>query len=214
MKSFWTPEKEQFIRDNYESMTALQMAAHFETSRSVIKNRIMKMELKKSHNPGKYTPGTEPANKGKIMDPALKESIKHTFFKAGHKPHNTMYDGHERISKDGYIEVRVSEGNYQHKQRVIWEQHFGTIPEGYIIAFKDGVKTNIDPSNLKIITRAQHAQNTQQSDGYIASKLAACKGTGRGKYNKELAKELLKHPELIELKRNQLKLNRTLKQKK
>lgn len=40
--------------------------------------------------------------------------------------------------------------------RVIYEEHFGPIPQGWIIHHKDGDITNNDPSNLQAMTRSEH----------------------------------------------------------
>ena len=41
------------------------------------------------------------------------------------------------------------------KSRVIYEKHFGKIPEGYTIIYLDGNKLNLELDNLKAISRAE-----------------------------------------------------------
>src|SRR5690606_29239777 len=105
-------------------------------------------------------PGQEPPNKGKkqheFMSAEGIERSKAGRFKKGNLPHNTKYDGAERISKEGYIEIRVSLGKYRLKHLVIWEAANGPLPDGYCLWFKDQDKKNITLDNLELITRAEN----------------------------------------------------------
>jgi len=73
-------------------------------------------------------------------------------FKKGHTI-NTKPIGSERICK-GYIEVKVKEPNiWQLKHRVIYEKHFGKVPENYVVIFADGNNRNFDIDNLLLVTK-------------------------------------------------------------
>ena len=63
--------------------------------------------------------------------------------------------GTERI-KDGYVIVKTASGEWIRKHRQVWEQHYGKIPEGAIVAFKDNDRQNLDIRNLMLLTRAQN----------------------------------------------------------
>jgi len=108
-----------------------------------------------------YKKGNTPWNantKGQGLTGANKRS-----FKKGNCPPNRKPLGSERISKDGFIEIKVAERNpntgvptrYRHKNRVIWEQTHGPIPKGKIVAFKDSNSLNCDPENLMLVFRAE-----------------------------------------------------------
>ncbi len=109
---------------------------------------------------GCFAPGQVPANKGKTM-PYHPNSAR-TQFKKGGLPHNTQFLGHERLSKDGYIEVSVAETNphtgyerrYVQKHRWLWEQANGPVPDGMALKSLDGNRQNTDPSNWVAIPRA------------------------------------------------------------
>lgn len=117
-----------------------------------LSGRINKGEhIGKSHQ---FKKGHIPFNKGKKWK-ATGRAIE-TQFKKGHEPHNTKYDGHERISKDGYVEIRVSKGVYKLKHRVVWESVNGAVPKGMCLVFKDKNKQNISIENLEIITRKEN----------------------------------------------------------
>jgi len=100
--------------------------------------------------------GNIPANKGQKMSKELYDKVKHTFFSKGHLPYNVKYDGYERTSKDGYVEMRISQGKFVLKHRTIYQQHHGKISKDSIIVFKDGNKSNFDINNLEAITKAEN----------------------------------------------------------
>lgn len=109
---------------------------------------------------GQYVPGQAPPNKGKKM-PYNANSAK-TQFKKGQCPHNTKYAGHERISKDGYVEISVEEKNphtgyskrYVLKHRWLWIKKNGPLEADMVLKCLDGNKLNTDPSNWDAIPRA------------------------------------------------------------
>ncbi|MGC4386948.1 HNH endonuclease signature motif containing protein, partial [Streptococcus suis] len=41
---------------------------------------------------------------------------------------------------------------------LVWREHHGPVPEGHIIVFLDGDKTNVDISNLACVNRSDIAQ--------------------------------------------------------
>ena len=114
----------------------------------------------KTGRTGCFAKGQTPVNKGKPM-PYHPNSAA-TRFKKGRLPHNTNHIGHERLSKDGYVEISVAEVNphtgadrrYVHKHRLLWEQANGKIPEGHRLKCLDGNKQNTDPSNWEALPMA------------------------------------------------------------
>lgn len=114
---------------------------------------------------GQFVKGQEPLNKGKKCPPGKggnHPNSRKTQFSKGHEPHNTRHLGHERVSKDGYVEVSVAETNphtgyerrYVLKHRHEWEKANGPIPEGHALKCLDGDKTNCDPANWQAVPRA------------------------------------------------------------
>ena len=93
------------------------------------------------------------------------EKSRATQFKTGNLPHNTKPIGYERLSRDGYIEVKVKmrpskpkcNDNFVPKQKLVWEAANGPVPEGCVITFKDGNKQNVALENLACITKKQNA---------------------------------------------------------
>lgn len=157
----YTDEMKQFILDNYKGRYNQELADLFNQKFNTnITSRMIKSY--KANNKlnsgltGKFRKGQTPHNKGKKMPKEVYEKVKHTMFAKGNVPPNHRPVGSERISKDGYIEVKVAEPNkWRLKQRVVYEEAKGEIPEGCPIIFLDGNKRNFDIDNLRCITRSE-----------------------------------------------------------
>jgi hypothetical protein len=114
-------------------------------------------KLNKGFAPTQFKKGHVPANKGQkgISYPGMKP----TQFKKGNKPHNWVPLGSERITKDGYIQVKIDDGKFQHnwsgKHILIWESTNGPVPKGHAVIFGDGNRLNFEPNNLILVSRKQ-----------------------------------------------------------
>lgn len=166
-RSICTPEQDAFIKENYLTIPVKTMARLTGMSENRAFRRIKQLGLvippeiiEQRKRDSYYKKGNVPENKGKkqseYMSAAAIEKTKATRFKKGSIPHNTNYNGHERISRDGYIEVRVTKGQYKLKHRLVWEQHNGKIPENHLIVFKDNNSLNIDINNLECISQIEN----------------------------------------------------------
>ena len=113
----------------------------------------------------RFQPGQIPANKGKPCEPGRggrHPNARRTQFCKGQEPHNTKFLGHERVNKDGYVEISVAETNphtgyhrrYVHKHVHLWTQKNGPVPAGHALKCLDGDKTNCDPDNWEAVPRA------------------------------------------------------------
>lgn len=111
----------------------------------------------KGYEPTQFKKGHVPFNKGRkgISYPGMK----HTQFKKGNKPHNWVPLGSERITKDGYIQMKIDDGKFQHnwkgKHILIWESVNGPVPKGYAVIFGDENRRNFEPENLILVSRKQ-----------------------------------------------------------
>lgn len=109
---------------------------------------------------GHFSKGQASHNKGKKMP--FNANSARTQFKSGNLPHNTKHLHHERVSKDGYVEISVAKTNphtgykrrYVLKHRYLWEKANGPVPDGHCLKCLDGDKTNTNPSNWECIPRA------------------------------------------------------------
>ena len=106
---------------------------------------------------GQFKKGNVPHNKDKkqveYMSKEAIERTKKTRFKKGNKPKNYRPVGSERITKDGYIEVKVADPNkWETKNKIIYKQYYGDIPEGHKVIYADGNKLNNDINNLILVS--------------------------------------------------------------
>lgn len=116
---------------------------------------------KKNHNltsdiVTRFQKGHVPSNKGCVqkLPPEVLERIKKGWFKKGQKALNHKPIGSERVTVDGYIEIKVAEPNvWKLKHRVVWEAHYGKIPKDKMISFINGDGTNCNIDNLIMIDK-------------------------------------------------------------
>ena len=166
-KPIFTDEIAEFVRSNYEGIGPAEMARILNDE---FKTNYSKQQLKSyyaNHNlnsglTGYFEKGHVPFNKGrKGMHAAGSEK---TWFKKGHTPANHKPVDSERISKDGYIEIKVAEPNkWMLKHRFIWEKKNGPLPKGMIIRFLDGNKLNCNIENMVLVSRAEHIEITRNN---------------------------------------------------
>lgn len=181
----FTPEQEKELKKMFPDTLNKDLANYFGCSIHTIENAGFRLRLKKNkiflqnvfrekmndpnHPARKYQikKGNIPINKGKkqaeYMSAEKIERTKATRFKKGNIPTNYRPVGSERVDNDGYIYVKIADPNkWELKHRVTWEKHFGDIPEGSNIQFKDGNRLNCDDiNNLYMIDRCnQMLENT------------------------------------------------------
>ncbi len=89
-----------------------------------------------------------------------------TEFKAGHLPANTKYNGYLSLRKkskkdEKYYYIRISQAKWVLYQRYLWEQKYGVIPEGMLIAFKDGDSLNCKIENLEMISKIENMKRNK-----------------------------------------------------
>lgn len=202
---YWTEEQVAFLKQNYKTVGDKELAImfnltwpkdktwtwkHIEKKRMYLKLKRTKSQLQKIKKRN--------ASRGAW-------SYMNTWGTRGRAP-----VGEIRIWKQNkrpYKVIKTADG-FRHYLPWLWEQHFGPIPEGMKVTTKDGNNLNAVPENLKVITlieqgeRAAQVSSIHLSDGYIAGHL------GRG--NKELRELLRANKPLLEIKRQQLILQREI----
>ncbi len=161
----FTTDQVQFIRDNYTGRSVAEMTVlfnnRFETDRA--QAQVKSLVDNRGINSGRtshFPRGNVPWNTGtKGLTTANKSS-----FKKGHPPANRKPIGSERIcSKGGFVLIKIAEKDpctgfptrYKHKHVHVYEQENGPVPKGMVVALKDGDKTNCEPENLMLISRAE-----------------------------------------------------------
>lgn len=114
-------------------------------------------------NNGKETqfkPKRRPHNFGIKGWQAGGNSVK-TQFKPGDRPHSWVPVGSERISNYGILQRKISDTGYSPRDwksvhSILWESHFGPVPQGHFVTFKNGNVKDIFIDNLEIISRAEN----------------------------------------------------------
>ena len=143
-------------------------------------------KLNKGWEPTQFKKGIVPWNKGKKG--INYEGCKATQFKKGNKPHNWVPIGSERITKDGYIQVKIQDGKFQKNWRgkhiIIWEEANGPLPPGHAIIFGDGNNRNFDLDNLILVSRAQLVRMNQKGLIYGNTELTKTGAVIADIYNK------------------------------
>lgn len=225
----WTDEDFVFLKKNYSNTENYILMEYFNCSEKSLYSAASKIGLKKTaehiskvcgrvlKEVGKdtrFSKGHISFNTGKkqeeyMSEDAIERTTK-TRFKKGQKPHNTVEVGFERITKDGYIEVKVGDfkntsKNFKLKHRLIWEEIKGPVPEGFQVRFIDGNKKNLEFSNLKLVSLSESLKINSMSDSSILKRFLNIKN------QLEVDKIINDFPAIIEVKRNTIKLNQKLK---
>lgn len=156
----WSDEEKRYLteitpgRSHKEIKDMMNRKFGFDYTQHQIKGAISRYKLNTGRT-GRFEKGIVPANKG--TKGLMKANV--TSFKKGHKPHNYKPLGSERIVKDGYCEVKVSDTGrrWRPKHVLIYEKHHGKVPKGSAVIFLDGDKRNFGIDNLYLVTRSQLA---------------------------------------------------------
>ena len=153
----WTNEEKEYLASIVKGSTYKEITKkmndkfEYNFSEEQVKGMMYRNKLTTGTG-GYFKKGSTPWNKG------LKGYMgaNKTSFKKGTIPPNQVPIGTESITKGGYIKVKVGEPNkWKLKQRYIYEQHYGEIPNNYNIIFADGNKMNFDIDNLIAVSKSE-----------------------------------------------------------
>ena len=159
----WSEEEKKYLKEitpgkHYKEIQELMKNKfNLEFTMNQIKGAICRYKLNTGFT-GRFQKGDIPFNKGKsqkdYMSAESIEKTKRTRFKKGQPPINWRPVGSERITKDGYTEIKIAEPNvWELKHKVLWEREHGSIPPKHVVIFADGNKENLDINNLMLISR-------------------------------------------------------------
>jgi hypothetical protein len=235
-RKLWLPSDVESLKLLYSDTPMFELVKKFDRNSMSISNKAYDLGLKRSTEflSGPYggrikkgeriSTGTEfkkgliPKNKGKKQSDYMNaESIAKTVatrFQKGNVPFNHKPIGYERISKDGYVEVKVRDcnvdsknKNFEFKHRLIWKQHHGEIPKGMNVEFLPGSdKINFTICDLVLRTRKENMVRNTESDNSIIKRFLKIK-------EPELIEKIKNDaPEIIDLKRKEIKLKNKIKE--
>ena len=165
-RHIWSDEEKQYLaeitpgRGYKEIQSMMSCKFGFDYAHHQIKGAITRNKLNTGRT-GRFEKGHATWNKG--TKGLTKANV--TSFKKGQKSHNYKPVGSERITKDGYCEIKVSDTGrrWRPKHVLIYEKHHGKVPKGSAVIFLDGDKRNFDIDNLYLVTRSQLAMLNKNS---------------------------------------------------
>lgn len=181
----WTPSDDAIMRDRYPSTPTKALVVELGASERAIYARASLLGLKKSaeylasevagrlgHGKGsacRFLPGQTPWNKGTNFVAGGRSA--ETRFKPGQRPHTWNPIGHERITKDGYRERKISDtgitrNDYVGLHILLWREFYGDIPTGHAVVFRDKNKENIAINNLECVSRAELMRRNSYHNNY------------------------------------------------
>lgn len=165
MRKLFTPEEDAFILANYLTIPMKRIAKMLGRADNTARQRLHTLGYRvpqevadRFARESRLKKGHTPPNKGKKMSQQQREKCSKTWFQKGHLPHNTLHDGAIRPRMDEhspYLYVRLAKRKWELLHRVVWEQHYGKIPEGMMVTFKDGNTKNCAIENLMLTTREE-----------------------------------------------------------
>lgn len=190
-RRLWTPEEEAILVDLYPDLTCNDIAALLDRLPGSVYSAASRLQLEKSayfkasdtsgriqrgkQHPmmlaTRFKPGSQPWNTGIKGWQAGGRSVE-TQFKKGqmsaaaqrkYKPIGSL-----RISKDGYLERKVTDNpalvparRWVAVHRLVWIATHGPIPKGHVVVYKAGQRTaveqDITADRLECITRGELA---------------------------------------------------------
>lgn len=147
---YWTPEMVDFLKANYYKMGDTEIAEvfnqkypkkkgwskkHIDKKRSQlgIKRNFLQIERIKSQNLDRYRLAQKKSLQNKAFAP----------------------EGDIRVWRK--CKVIKLNGRFVPLAPVVYKQHFGSVPIGHVVTFKDGNHHNCSPDNLTTISRSQLA---------------------------------------------------------
>lgn len=143
----WTEADDAIMRERYANTPTKALMPLLNASERAIYARATLLGLKKSaeylateaagrlgHGKGKHCrfhKGQTPWNKGRAFDSGGRSH--ETRFKPGQKPHTWNPIGHERVTKDGYRERKITDTgitrqDYVGLHTLLWREFHGDVP--------------------------------------------------------------------------------------
>ena len=163
----------EFIRDNSWGVSSKDMAQMCNEKFGTNWTQTGMKQFRQRHGiksgvTGWYQKGHEPGTKGKTIeeicgyDEEKLARVRATQFKKGQRPQNELPVGSIVVNSEGYkIRKKQMDGTlwerWEFLHRAVWREHYGEIPDGMMIIFKDNNRLNCDISNLMMITKNENA---------------------------------------------------------
>jgi len=154
----WQPEQIAWLKANRYELNNVEIVARFNQTFGL--NLITQQITNACNSRGFKHKNTGFAHGYKPWNTGLKgvNGKSSTTFKKGNHPFNTRPVGSERITKDGYLEVKVAEPRkWEAKHRLVWQSVNGPIAKGDLVIFIGDNKLDCSIENLQMVTRGELA---------------------------------------------------------
>lgn len=216
-RKYWSESELELLRINFADSRTDDLAKALGRPYSAVAKKAAALGLRKSAqylaSPDahrldgvkglgtRFKPGQLPWNAGKHYQPGGR--CAEGWFKKGRpaqEARNYLPIGSLRISKDGYVERKVTDDpalvparRWAAVHRLVWIEAHGPVPEGHAVCFKPGRQTT-DPEaiavdGLELVTRRElMLRNTYHRYGKDVAKLVQLRGALTRQINKR-AKE-------------------------
>lgn len=223
VKSKWTTAMDAEMRRLYPTTAVVEIARTLGVTPSAAYQRSYKLGLRKpaewaaectrrrwadgrheNSRAAQFRKGNAPWNKGVPGSAGHHPNSRRTQFQpgvmAGAAQHNYRPIGSLRISKDGYLERKVTDDHpvparrWVSVHRLVWEAANGPILRGHIVVFKDGARTTdetlITPDRLELISRQEGMRRNTRHNRYSpeVNQLIQLKGALNRKINNRTRK--------------------------
>ena len=209
--TFWQDDEIALLRRLYADADSAEIARKLGCSLSRVYCKASKLGLKKSADymahqidrcrmmlaslgkENRFQPGLTPWNKGlKGVFHGTKETQFQTGTRNGNAAKLWKPVGSERTSRDGYLERKIDDTpgiknslKWKRVHKMLWESINGPVPDGHVVVFKNGDKTDIRIDNLELINRVQlMSRNTYHNYGKEVASLVQLRGAINRKINK------------------------------
>lgn len=160
----YTEAEDEYLRQNYSDSTRQELERALGRPGRAVCQRARKLGLKKSadfmkKHSGRFNPGHKTWNKGKPGSTGLHPNSRRTQFKKGVRSPTWQPIGYERVTKDGYLERKVTDTGTQKDfvavHRIVWQEANGPIPDGHAVVFRSDDKLDHRLENLELISREE-----------------------------------------------------------
>jgi hypothetical protein len=211
MKKTWSPDERALLKRDYSNTSTSVLAAQMDRTERSVYQMADKLGLKKSAEylasvesgriqrgrvdprmqATQFKPGQKAWNEGMKGFCGTHENCRRTQFKSGRpasEAANYQPIGSERLSKDGYLERKVTDDpsivparRWVGVHRLVWEAANGPVPDHHVVCFLPGRRTaeaeKITLDALELVHRGELARrNHPRSRNPELAKLVQLKG--------------------------------------
>lgn len=170
-KDYFTEAEDTWLAENRPKMLRDELAEEFYKKfgkRRTANSLICRCKRNGVHceDDGKFQKGHPSWHSGMSVEEYRSHYTKESFakgkFKKGERSMAYKYDVGDEVIREDYVYVKISDDpkippkqQWKSKQRLIYEQHYGELPDGYQVIFLDGDRENFDIENLAAITDSE-----------------------------------------------------------